>query len=150
MKKAEITIYGKKYTVNSEYENRYIDRLTFYVNGKIKELVMRNPRLEYADACALCLLNLADDVMREKEKYATLLEEQDAFSHSKEEINEMIQRTEELEQKIQSLEEKNNELVETLTSRDNELIKVRMNLEESYNRENKVREELQALKKQSK
>ena len=84
MPKINIEIYGKKYTVNSDYDEKYIEKLAKYVNDKIKELVRKNPRLDFQDACALCLLNVADEFNNSENKLIQLKEE---VKHLSEEIN---------------------------------------------------------------
>ena len=129
MKRTQIDIYGRKYNVTSEYEDRYIDRLTQYVNSKIKELVIKNPRLDYADACALCLLNVADDIASTQDKLnsvnAKLEEAQGTKDNSDLEIKKF-------EDQIKNLEGKNEELENLVRKRDNEIIKLKMQLEKDY------------------
>lgn len=132
MKRTNIDIYGRKYTVSSDYEDRYIDRLTQYVNSKIKELVIKNPRLDYADACALCLLNVADEIAGAQDKLNSVnskLEELEADKGNFDTETKTLQAA--LDESNKKIEELQNEI----RKRDNEIIKLKMNLEEKYQKQ---------------
>lgn len=129
MKRTQIDIYGRKYNVTSEYEDRYIDRLTQYVNSKIKELVIKNPRLDYADACALCLLNVADDIASTQDKLNSVNAKLEEAQGTKDNSDLEIKK---LEDQIKNLEGKNEELENLVRKRDNEIIKLKMQLEKDY------------------
>ena len=122
MKRTQIDIYGRKYNVTSEYEDRYIDRLTQYVNSKIKELVIKNPRLDYADACALCLLNVADDIASTQDKLNSVNAKLDEIQGTKDNSDLEIKKLEDQIKKLDNLVRK----------RDNEIIKLKMQLEKDY------------------
>lgn len=129
MKRTQIDIYGRKYSVTSEYEERYIDRLTQYVNSKIKELVIKNPRLDYADACALCLLNVADDIASTQDKLNSVNAKLEEIQGTRDNSDLEIKK---LEDQIKKLEGKNEELDNLVRKRDNEIIKLKMQLEKDY------------------
>lgn len=129
MKRTQIDIYGRKYNVTSEYEDRYIDRLTQYVNSNIKELVIKNPRLDYADACALCLLNVADDIASTQDKLNSVNAKLEEAQGTKDNSDLEIKK---LEDQIKNLEGKNEELENLVRKRDNEIIKLKMQLEKDY------------------
>ena len=129
MKRTQIDIYGRKYNVTSEYEDRYIDRLTQYVNSKIKELVIKNPRLDYADACALCLLNVADDIASTQDRLNSINLKLEELESVKGNSDSEIKK---LEDEIKKLEGKNEELDNLVRKRDNEIIKLKMELEKNY------------------
>lgn len=139
MKRTKIEIYGRRYTVSSEYEDRYIDRLTQYVNSKIKELVIKNPRLDYADACALCLLNVADEIATAQDKMNSLNLKLEELESKKGGFDSEVEK---LNKDLENIKAKNSELENEIRKRDNEIIKLKMNLEDRYqkNSENKVDE----------
>lgn len=133
MKRTKIDIYGRRYTVSSEYEDRYIDRLTQYVNSKIKELVIKNPRLDYADACALCLLNVADEIATAQDKLNSVSSKLEELENSKGSFDSEAHK---LKKELEDLNKKNNELENEIRKRDNEIIKLKMNLEDKYQKQN--------------
>ncbi len=129
MKKTKVEIYGRKYTVNSEYDERYIDHLCGYVNGKIRELVLKNQRLDYADACALCLMNVADDYVSEQKAKSHALTENEQLSKSYKELHERLKKA---ELAVNELSKKNNKLEDEVRRKDNEIVKLKLSLEKTY------------------
>lgn len=129
MRKTKVEIYGRKYTVNSEYDERYIDHLCGYVNGKIRELVLKNQRLDYADACALCLMNVADDYVSEQKAKSHALTENEQLSKSYKELHERLKKA---ELAVNELSKKNNKLEDDVRRKDNEIVKLRLSLEKTY------------------
>ncbi len=129
MKKTTIDIYGRKYHVTSEYEDRYIDRLTQYVNSKIKELVIKNNRLDYADACALCLLNVADDIATSQDKLNSEIAKNAELIK---ELEELSNNNAQLNAKLEKLVSEKEKLEETAVKRDEEIVKLKLSLEDSY------------------
>lgn len=134
MSKAKIDIYGRKYTVTSEYDEQYIDHLTGYINGKIKDLVMKNPRLDYADACALCLLNVADDYVSEQKSKINLNEELSQIQTSYKELHDRLKKA---EANVSSLSQSKNQLEREIRIKDNEIVKLKLSLEKSYGKDKK-------------
>ena len=129
MKKTKVEIYGRKYTVNSEYDERYIDHLCGYVNGKIRELVLKNQRLDYADACALCLMNVADDYVSEQKAKSHALTENEQLSKS---YKELKKKKKKAELAVNELSKKNNKLEDEVRRKDNEIVKLKLSLEKTY------------------
>ena len=129
MKKTKVEIYGRKYTVNSDYDERYIDHLCGYVNGKIRELVLKNQRLDYADACALCLMNVADDFVSEQKAKSQALTENEQLSKNYKELHERLKKA---ELTVNELSKKNNKLEDEVRRKDNEIVKLKLSLEKTY------------------
>lgn len=137
MKKTQIDIYGRKYTVTSNYEEKYIDHLTGYVNGKIGELVFKNNRLDYADACALCLLNVADDYVTEQQAKMHFADQVNQLNKSYKELHDRLQKAEE---SVDELKHAKSYLEDEVRKKDNEIIKLKLDLEKAYGNGNKLTE----------
>lgn len=134
----EIDIFGRKYTVVTEYDARYIDRLTYYVNEKIRELVRRNPRLEYSDACALCLLNAADDYMQNVDALARVQEQRQEEAKTRDGASAELEKSQRM---VKQANARVRELEREAIAKDNEIVRLKMQLEESYRREQVLREQ---------
>ncbi|MCI6610662.1 MAG: cell division protein ZapA [Ezakiella sp.] len=135
MKKTQIDIYGRKYTVTSNYEEKYIDHLTGYVNGKIGELVFKNNRLDYADACALCLLNVADDYVTEQQAKMHFADQVNQLNKSYKELHDRLKIA---EASVDELKHAKSYLEEEVRKKDNEIIKLKLDLEKAYGNGNKL------------
>lgn len=71
----EIKVFGQTYTVKSEAEEGHIQEVARYVNEKMDEVLKKTRSVSSLNVAILTALNIADDLMREKEKRLTLLQE---------------------------------------------------------------------------
>ena len=74
----EIKVFGQTYTVKTDAEEDYIHEVAKYVNEKMDEILKKTKSVSTLNVAILTALNIADDLLREKEKRVALLEEVDA------------------------------------------------------------------------
>jgi cell division protein ZapA len=71
----EIKVFGQTYTVKTDAEEDHIQAVAQYVNEKISEVLKRTRSVSSLNVAILTALNIADDLLREKEKRRALLHE---------------------------------------------------------------------------
>ena len=71
----EIKVFGQTYTVKTDAEEDYIQEVAKYVNEKMEEILKKTKSVSTLNVAILTALNIADDLLREKEKRAALLRE---------------------------------------------------------------------------
>jgi cell division protein ZapA len=71
----EIKVFGQTYTVKTDAEEEYIQEVAKYVNEKIEEILKKTKSVSTLNVAILTALNIADDLLREKEKRIALLRE---------------------------------------------------------------------------
>jgi cell division protein ZapA len=76
----EIKVFGQTYTVKTEAEEDYIQEVAKYVNEKIDEVLKKTKSVSTLNVAILTALNIADDLLKEKEKRIALLQEIEARS----------------------------------------------------------------------
>jgi cell division protein ZapA len=76
----EIKVFGQTYTVKTDAEEDYIQEVARYVNEKMDEVLKKTKSVSTLNVAILTALNVADDLLREKEKRLALLREVDAKS----------------------------------------------------------------------
>ena len=76
----EIKVFGQTYTVKTDAEEGYIQEVAKYVNEKMDEVLKKTKSVSTLNVAILTALNIADDLLREKEKRITLLQEVDTKS----------------------------------------------------------------------
>jgi len=74
----EIKVFGQTYTVKTDAEEDYIQEVAKYVNEKMDEVLKKTKSVSTLNVAILTALNIADDLLREKEKKVALLQEVDA------------------------------------------------------------------------
>ncbi len=86
----EIEIYGQKYRirVKGEEDEKYIGRLTSYVDQKMREVAVKSKSVDSLKISVLASLNIADEYFLSREKL--------------DQLNEVIGH---MESKVESLEE---------------------------------------------
>ena len=62
----KIEIFGREYTVKSDLETEYIDKLAEYLNNKMTELSKEFPMVTAARLAVMTSLNIADELFRLK------------------------------------------------------------------------------------
>ncbi len=76
----EIKVFGQTYTVKTDAEEDYIQEVAKYVNEKMEEVLRKTKSVSTLNVAILTALNVADDLLREKEKRTALLREVEAKS----------------------------------------------------------------------
>lgn len=71
----EIKVFGQTYTVKTDAEEDYIQEVAKYVNEKMEEVLKKTKSVSTVNVAILTALNIADDLLREKEKRTALLRE---------------------------------------------------------------------------
>ena len=76
----EIKVFGQTYTVKTDAEENYIQEVAKYVNEKMEEVLRKTKSVSTLYVAILTALNIADDLLKEKEKRIALLREIEAKS----------------------------------------------------------------------
>jgi cell division protein ZapA len=76
----EIKVFGQTYTVKTDAEEDYIQEVAKYVNEKMDEVLKKTKSVSTLNVAILTALNIADDLLKEKEKRIVLLREVEAKS----------------------------------------------------------------------
>ena len=76
----EIKVFGQTYTVKTDAEEDYIREVANYVNEKMEEVLKKTKSVSTLNVAILTALNIADDLLKEKEKRTALLREVEAKS----------------------------------------------------------------------
>ncbi len=76
----EIKVFGQTYTVKTDAEEDYIQAVAKYVNEKMDEVLKKTKSVSTLNVAILTALNIADDLLKEKEKRIALLQEVEAKS----------------------------------------------------------------------
>lgn len=71
----EINVFGQTYTVKTDAEEDYIQEVARYVNEKMDEVLKKTRSVSTLNVAILTALNIADDLLKEKEKRMALLRE---------------------------------------------------------------------------
>ncbi len=76
----EIKVFGQTYTVKTDAEENHIQAVARYVNEKMEEILKKTKSVSTLNVAILTALNIADDLLREKEKRKALFQEIEAKS----------------------------------------------------------------------
>ena len=71
----EIKVFGQIYTVKTDAGEEHIQRVAQYVNEKIDEVIKNTKSVSTLNVAILTALNIADDLLKEREKRLALLQE---------------------------------------------------------------------------
>jgi len=63
-KKVPVKINGKEYHIACTEEEEYIQRVAYYIDRKLNQILNANPRLDVSMASVLTSLNLADQLFK--------------------------------------------------------------------------------------
>ncbi len=74
-KSVEIKVFGQTYTVKSDAEEGHIQEVARHVNEKMDEVLKKTRSVSTLNVAILTALNIADDLLKEKEKRITLIRE---------------------------------------------------------------------------
>ncbi len=76
----EIKVFGQAYTVKTDAEEGHIQEVARYVNEKMDEVLKKTRSVSTLNVAILTALNIADDLLKEKEGKVALLREIEAKS----------------------------------------------------------------------
>jgi cell division protein ZapA len=76
----EIKVFGQTYTVKTDAEEDYIQEVAKYVNEKMEEVLKKTKSVSTLNVAILTALNIADDLLKERENRIALLREIEAKS----------------------------------------------------------------------
>ena len=71
----EIQVLGQTYTVKTDSEEVHIQAVARYVNEKAEEILKKTKSVSSLNVAILTALNIADDLLKEREKRLALLKE---------------------------------------------------------------------------
>ena len=71
----DIKVFGQSYTVKTDAEEEHIQEIARYVNEKMEEVLKNTRSVSTLNVAILTALNIADDLLKEREKRMTLLRE---------------------------------------------------------------------------
>jgi cell division protein ZapA len=71
----EIKVFGQTYTVKTDTEEDHIQKVAGYVNEKMNEILKKTKSVSTLNVAILTALNIADDLLKEREKGTALLQE---------------------------------------------------------------------------
>ena len=71
----EIKAFGQTYTVKTDAEEDYIQEVARYVNEKMDEVLKKTRSVSTMNVAILTALNIADDLLKERERKNALLRE---------------------------------------------------------------------------
>lgn len=74
-KTVEIKVFGQTYSVKTDEEESHIQEVAKYVNDKADEILKKTRSVSTLNVAILTALNIADDLLREREKRNMLLQE---------------------------------------------------------------------------
>jgi len=64
LKKVSVKIQGREYVVNSTEDIEHIQKIAYYVDKKLDQVMSANPSLDILRASTLVSLNLADSLFK--------------------------------------------------------------------------------------
>lgn len=76
----EIKVLGQTFTVKSDAEENHIREVARYVNEKIEEILAKTRTVSSLNVAILAALNIADDLLKEKERRKSMLDAIEAQS----------------------------------------------------------------------
>jgi cell division protein ZapA len=71
----EIKVLGQTFTVRTDSDETHIQEVARYVNEKIEEILRKTKSVSSLNVAILTALNIADDLLKEKDKRLALLKE---------------------------------------------------------------------------
>jgi cell division protein ZapA len=71
----EIKVFGQTYTVKTDAGEDYIQEVARYVNEKMEEVLKKTKSVSTLNVAILTALNIADDLLKEREKRIALIRE---------------------------------------------------------------------------
>jgi cell division protein ZapA len=71
----EIKVFGQTFSVKTEAEEAHIQAVAQYVNEKMEEVLKKTRSVSTLNVAILTALNIADDLLKEREQRKALLKE---------------------------------------------------------------------------
>lgn len=71
----EIKVFGQTFSVKTDAEEEYLQRVAQYVNEKMEEILKKTRSVSTMNVAILTALNIADDLLKEKDQRKALLRE---------------------------------------------------------------------------
>lgn len=71
----EIRVFGQTFSVKTDAEEEYIQTVAQYVNEKMEEVLRKTRSVSTLNVAILTALNIADDLLKEKEQRKAFLRE---------------------------------------------------------------------------
>jgi cell division protein ZapA len=71
----EIKVFGQTFSVKTDAAEAHIHAVAQYVNEKMDEILKKTKSVSTLNVAILTALNIADDLLKEKEQRKTLLKE---------------------------------------------------------------------------
>ena len=71
----EIKVFGQTYTVKTDAEEEHVKEIARYVNEKMDEVLKKTKSVSTLNVAILTALNIADDLLKERDKRIDLLRE---------------------------------------------------------------------------
>jgi len=78
----EIKVFGQTYTVKTDADEGHIQEVARYVNEKMEEILKKTRSVSTLNVAILTALNIADDLLKEREHRKTLLKEVEVKSQN--------------------------------------------------------------------
>jgi cell division protein ZapA len=78
----EIKVFGQTYTVKTDAEEDHIQEVARYVNEKMEEILKKTRSVSTLNVAILTALNIADDLLKEREYRKALLREVEVKSQN--------------------------------------------------------------------
>lgn len=71
----EIKVFGQTFSVKTDAEEDHLQAVAQYVNEKMEEVLKKTKSVSTLNVAILTALNIADDLLKEKEQRKTLVKE---------------------------------------------------------------------------
>ena len=71
----EIKVFGQTFSVKTDAEEDHLQAVAQYVNGKMEEVLKKTRSVSTLNVAILTALNIADDLLKEKEQRKALVKE---------------------------------------------------------------------------
>jgi cell division protein ZapA len=71
----EIKVFGQTFSVKTDAEEAHIQAVAQYVNEKIEEVLKKTRSVSTLNVAILTALNIADDLLKEREQRKAILKE---------------------------------------------------------------------------
>lgn len=125
-----VHINGRDFNIRSEYDEKYVSDIAYYVNKLIKDLLANNPRLDSLMATTLATVNVTDELFKAQKK---LSEYENTPINKSEEYMDLNSAYQEALKKIEKLQEE-------LNNKADELVKTKLNTEDLYQQLSRIKE----------
>jgi cell division protein ZapA len=129
--RVEVRIAGKDYTLRGVESDEYIQKVAFYIDKKMNEIIKVNSKLSTQMAAVLTAVNIADDYFKAHTSEGELERE---IKLDQEEISRLTAENRRLTEENNALASRNTALQLDLAKREAELSEVRNSLERKVTR----------------